>query len=216
MAYLILVTILIPLLLRWTPVPISSYILQAYTSQPSVRYHWVPYERISRHLPIAVVAAEDQKFPNHWGFDFRAIGSALEENKRRKNPRGASTITQQVVKNLFLWSGRSNIRKAFEAYFTIIIELLWPKQRILEVYLNIAEFGPGVFGVEAASQTYFNKPASRIHKTEAALFAAVLPNPRQLKVSKPSDYVLQRAGQIEKQVAQLGGITYLRDIWPVK
>jgi monofunctional biosynthetic peptidoglycan transglycosylase len=215
-ACLILVTVLIPLLLRWTPVPISSYIFQAHTSQPSVRYHWVSYQRISHYLPIAVVAAEDQKFPHHWGFDFRAIGSAIEENKRRKTPRGASTITQQVVKNLFLWPGRSYFRKAIEAYFTIMIELLWPKQRILEVYLNIAEFGPGVFGVEAASQTYFNKPASRIRKTEAALFAAVLPNPRKLKVSRPSDYVLRRVGHIERQMAQLGGITYLEGVWPAK
>lgn len=213
---LILATILIPLLLRWAPVPISSYILQAHTSQPSVRYHWVSCQRISHHLPIAVVAAEDQKFPHHWGFDFKAIGSAIEENKRRKKPRGASTITQQVAKNLFLWSGGSYIRKAIEAYFTIMIELLWPKQRILEVYLNIAEFGPGVFGVEAASQTYFNKPASRIRKNEAALFAAVLPNPGKLRVSKPTDYVLQRAGQIERQMAQLGGITYLKNVWPAK
>lgn len=213
---LLLVTFLIPLALRWAPVPFSSFILQAYITQPAVRYRWVPYQRISRHLPVAVVAAEDQKFPDHWGFDFSAIESALEENKRRKRPRGASTITQQVAKNLFLYSGSSYIRKGIEAYFTILIEMQWPKQRILEVYLNIAEFGPGVFGVEAASQTYFNKPASRIRKNEAALLAAVLPNPRKLRVSKPSDYVLQRVGQIERQMAQLGGITYLKDVWPAK
>lgn len=213
---LLLVTLLIPLALRWAPVPISSFILQAHITQPTVRYRWVPYQRISRHLPIAVVAAEDQKFPDHWGFDFSAIGSALEENKRRKRPRGASTITQQVAKNLFLYSGGGYLRKGIEAYFTLMIELLWPKQRILEVYLNIAEFGPGVFGVEAASQTYFKKPASRIRKSEAALFAAVLPNPRKLKLSGPSEYVLERAATIEKQMAQLGGIAYLKNIWPGK
>lgn len=211
-----LITILVPLALRWAPVPVSSFILQARFTQPAVRYRWVSYERISRHLPIAVVAAEDQKFPEHWGFDFSAIGSALEENKRRKRPRGASTITQQVAKNLFLYSGSSYIRKGIEAYFTVMIELLWPKRRILEVYLNIAEFGPGVFGVEAASQAYFNKPASRIHKREAALFAAVLPNPRKLKVSRPSEYVLERADKIEDQMSQLGGIAYLKNIWPAK
>lgn len=216
LAGLLLVSIVIPLVLRWIPVPTSSFILQAHLSQPAVRYRWVPYQRISRHLPIAVVAAEDQRFPEHWGFDFRAIESAIEENKRRKRPRGASTITQQVAKNLFLYPGGSYIRKGFEAYFTIMIELLWPKRRILEVYLNIAEFGPGVFGVEAASQTYFNKPASRLGKNEAALFAAVLPSPRRLKVTRPSEYVQQRAWKIEDQMSQLGGITYLKGIWPVK
>jgi monofunctional glycosyltransferase len=216
LAGLLLLTILIPMALRWVPVPFSSFIVQAHITQPAVRYRWVPYQRISRHLPIAVVAAEDQKFPDHWGFDFRAIGSALEENKRRKRPRGASTITQQVAKNLFLYSGSSYLRKGIEAYFTIMIELLWPKQRILEVYMNIAQFGPGIYGVEAASQTYFNKPASRIRKHEAALFAAVLPNPAKLKVSRPSDYVLQRARKIQGQMEQLGGISYLKDIWPAK
>lgn len=213
---LLLVTVFIPLSLRWAPVPFSSFILQARITQPAVRYRWVPYQQISRHLPVAVIAAEDQKFPNHWGFDFSAIGSALEENKKRKRPRGASTITQQVAKNLFLYSGSSYIRKGIEAYFTIMIELLWPKRRILEVYLNIAEFGPGVFGVEAASQTYFNKPASHIRKHEAALFAAVLPNPQKLKLSRPSEYVLQRADKIGDQMAQLGGIAYLKNIWPAK
>ncbi len=213
MTILLFITILIPLLLRWTPPPISSFMLQTHSIQSKIRYRWVPYGRISHHLPIAVVAAEDQKFPHHWGFDFSAIGSALEENKRRKRPRGASTISQQVAKNLFLWSGRSYIRKGVEAYFTVIIELLWPKRRILEVYLNIAQFGPGVFGVEAASQAYFKKPASRLRKSEAALFAAVLPNPQKLRLSKPSDYVLERAIQIEEQMTQLGGIAYLNGVW---
>lgn len=213
-AGLLLVTILVPLLLRWVPPPGSAFMLQANASQPAVRYRWVPCRRISPYLPIAVVAAEDQQFPRHWGFDFRAISSALEENKRRRQPRGASTITQQVAKNLFLWSGRSYIRKGLEAYFTAIIELLWPKRRILEVYLNIAQFGPNVFGVEAASRFYFQKPASRLDKGEAALLAAVLPNPRRLKVAEPSDYVRQRVGQIEQQMDLLGGVAYLKEIWP--
>ncbi len=208
-----MITILVPLMLRWVPPPISSFMLQTQSSISTLRYRWVPYGRISSHLPVAVVAAEDQKFPHHWGFDLKAIGTALEENKRRKRPRGASTISQQVVKNLFLWSGRSYLRKGVEAYLTLIIELLWPKRRILEVYLNIAQFGPGVFGVEAASQAYFQKPASRISKDEAALLAAVLPNPKILKLSSPSDYVRERAKKIEEQMSQLGGTTYLKGVW---
>lgn len=211
---LLLVTLLVPLMLRWFPPPTSSFMLKSFACQSAIRYRWVSYKRISRHLPIAVVAAEDQKFPQHWGFDFQAISLAIEDNKHRKRLRGASTISQQVSKNLFLWSGRSYIRKGLEAYFTLMIELLWPKRRILEVYLNIAEFGPEVFGVEAASQTFFNKPAARLRKSEAALLAAVLPNPRKLRVSAPSDYVRQRAVQIEEQMEQLGGIAYLKGIWP--
>ncbi|MGD9214980.1 MAG: monofunctional biosynthetic peptidoglycan transglycosylase [Desulfobacteraceae bacterium] len=213
MTSVLLITLLIPLSLRWAPPPTSAFMLQAHSIQSEIRYRWVPFARICDHLPVAVVAAEDQKFPHHWGFDFKAIGSALEENKRRNRPRGASTISQQVAKNLFLWSGRSYIRKGFEAYFTVIIELLWPKRRILEVYLNIAQFGPGVFGVEAASQAYFKKPASRLSKSEAALFAAVLPNPKKLRLWEPSDYVLERAIQIEEQMSQLGGIAYLNSVW---
>lgn len=211
---LLLVTLLVPLLLRWVPPPVSAFMLHADASRPAIRYRWVPGRHISPYLPIAVVAAEDQQFPQHWGFDFRAISSALEENKRRRRPRGASTITQQVAKNLFLWSGRSYFRKGLEAYFTVIIELLWPKRRILEVYLNIAQFGPNVFGVEAASRFYFQKPASQLDKSEAALLAAVLPNPRRLKVAEPSDYVRQRVGQIEQQMDLLGGTAYLKAIWP--
>jgi monofunctional biosynthetic peptidoglycan transglycosylase len=215
-AGLLMGTILIPLLLRWVPPPGSAFMLRAKASQAAIRYHWVPCRRISPYLPIAMVAAEDQQFPRHWGFDFHAISSALQENKRRRQPRGASTITQQVAKNLFLWPGRSYFRKGLEAYFTAIIELLWPKRRILEVYLNIAQFGPNVFGVEAASRFYFKKPASRLDKGEAALLAAVLPNPRRLKVAEPSAYVRQRVWQIKRQMDLLGGIAYLKEIWPDK
>jgi monofunctional biosynthetic peptidoglycan transglycosylase len=212
-ASILVLTILVPLALRWVPPPISAFMLQSKRPLSAIQYRWVPYGRISPHLSIAVVAGEDQQFPHHWGFDFRAIGSALEENKHRKIPRGASTISQQVVKNLFLWPGRSYLRKGVEAYFTVIIELLWPKLRILEIYLNVAQFGPNVFGVEAASQAYFQKPASRIHPREAALFAAVLPNPKKLKLSTPSEYVRHRATEIEAQMIQLGGMAYLKGIW---
>lgn len=205
-------TIIIPLVLRWAPPPTSAFMLFNDSSKTPNQYRWISYERISRHMPIAVVAAEDQKFPQHWGFDFEAIGKAMDENKWRARPRGASTISQQVAKNLFLWSGRSYVRKGLEAYFTMIIELLWPKRRILEVYLNIAQFGPGIFGVEAAGYAYFNKPASQLHKSEAALLAAVLPNPRKLKAARPSEYVRVRATQIEQQMERLGGPAYLKDM----
>lgn len=209
---LLLVTLVVPLVLRWAPPPTSAFMLRSSMRRSFADYRWVSWRQISRHLPIAVVAAEDQNFPTHWGFDLDAISKALDENKRRRRPRGASTISQQVAKNLFLWPGRSYIRKGVEAYFTVIIELMWPKRRILEVYLNIAQFGPGIFGVEAASRAYFAKPASRLGESEAALLAAVLPNPIKLKAAAPSDYVRQRVQQIEDQMDQLGGPAYLSDI----
>ncbi len=186
--------------------------LQYGAGRSKPHYQWVPWKEISPHMTIAVVAAEDQKFPHHWGFDLDAISNALEENRRRSRPRGASTISQQVAKNLFLWPGRSYLRKGLEAYFTVFIELLWPKRRILEIYLNIAEFGPGVFGVGAASRAYFKKPPSKLLPGEAAILAAVLPNPRRLKAASPSDYVQQRAFQILRQMNRLGGPGFLKII----
>jgi monofunctional biosynthetic peptidoglycan transglycosylase len=209
---LMTISLAVPLGLRWLPPPTSAFMLHSEVPDPALRYHWIPWQRISPHLPIAVVASEDQKFPHHRGFDFDAIGKAIDENKWRRRPRGASTITQQVAKNLFLWSGKSYFRKGLEAYFTMVLELVWPKRRIIEVYLNIAQFGPGIYGVEAASRAYFSKPASRISKSEAALLAAVLPNPRKLKAANPSDYVRHRAREIEAQMEQLGGAAYLKDI----
>ena len=173
-------------------------------------YRWVPYRDISANLPIAVVAAEDQKFPIHAGFDFDAIADAIEDGSDGGPARGASTISQQVAKNLFLWPGRSWLRKGIEAYFTVLIETLWPKRRILEVYLNTAEFGPGIFGVGAASQRFFDEPASRLDREQAALLAAVLPAPRRLHADRPSEYVRARAERIESEAARLGGPAYLR------
>ncbi len=209
---LLVASVLIPLLFRWIDPPTSSFMLQYASIQRRLKYQWVSWDRISPHMATAVVAAEDQKFPDHWGFDLDAIGDAMEENKRRSRPRGASTISQQVAKNLFLWPGRSYVRKALEAYFTVLIEMLWPKKRILEVYMNIAEFGPGVFGVETASRAYFHKPSSRLGPYEASLLAAVLPNPQRLKAARPSSYVRQRAAEIRKQMAQLGGTGYIREL----
>jgi monofunctional biosynthetic peptidoglycan transglycosylase len=173
-------------------------------------YRWVPYREISPNLPIAVVAAEDQKFPIHAGFDFDAIADAIEDQADGGPSRGASTISQQVAKNLFLWPGRSWLRKGVEAYFTVLLETLWPKRRILEVYLNVAEFGPGVFGVGAASQRFFDESASRLDREQAARLAAVLPAPRKLHADRPSEYVRSRAERIEEEVARLGGPAYLR------
>ena len=173
---------------------------------------WVSMDEISPWMGLAVIAAEDQKFPDHWGFDVFAIEKALAHNERNENRiRGASTLSQQTAKNLFLWDGRSWVRKGLEAGLTLGIETVWSKKRILTVYLNIAEFGDGVFGVEAASQRYFHKPASRLSPSEAALLAAVLPNPLRFKASAPSGYVRSRQAWIMRQMRQLGGESFMRE-----
>jgi monofunctional glycosyltransferase len=161
-----------------------------------------------------VIAAEDQQFPFHTGFDLKSIRDAVRENAHRKRPRGASTISQQVAKNLFLWNGGGYVRKGLEAWFTVLIELLWPKERILEVYLNVAQFGRGVFGVEAASHTFWRKPAARLSRTEAATLAAVLPNPIRLRADRPSRYVQSRRDWILGQMSGLGGREYLEEVSP--
>ncbi len=202
-------TLFLIVLLRWVPVPFSAFMVGHFISGEKVDYDWVPYSRIARAMPIAVVASEDQRFPDHWGFDFEAIADAMEHNSNHKRIRGASTISQQVAKNLFLWPGRSWVRKGLEAALTLAIEGCWPKRRILEVYLNIAQFGPNTFGVGAASRRYFGRPPARLSSYQAALLAAVLPNPNQYKVSPPSAYVWQRAADIQEQVRLLGGPSYL-------
>lgn len=186
------------LVLRWLPPPISAFMLQSEV-QP-VEYRWVPAARIPDSLRRAVVAAEDQKFWTHQGFDLEAIERAFAHNQKSRRKRGASTISQQVAKNLFLWPGRSYLRKALEASFTVLIEALWPKQRILEVYLNIAEFGPGVYGAEAAAQKFFGKPAAALTPPESARLAAVLPNPRKYRLASPGPYVQARAVWILAQI----------------
>ncbi len=175
-----------------------------------VDYRWVPWRRISPRAALAVIASEDQNFATHWGFDVESIQKAIDQHERGQRLRGASTISQQVAKNLFLWSGRSYLRKGLEAYFTVLIELTWSKRRILEVYLNIVELGDGVFGVEAASERYFHKPASRLSADEAALLAAVLPNPIRLRANHPSAYVEERRGWIVQQMEQIGGSGYIK------
>ncbi|WP_129775697.1 monofunctional biosynthetic peptidoglycan transglycosylase [Peristeroidobacter soli] len=198
-------------LLRWVDPPTSAFMLR---EAGPVRYRWVDWERISPHVKVAVIASEDQKFPEHHGFDFDSINDALEDRERGRRVRGASTLSQQVAKNLFLWPGQNWIRKGLEAYFTVLIETLWPKKRILEVYVNIAEFGSGVFGVGAASEVFFRKPAARLSAPDAALLAAVLPNPKRMKVGAPSVYVRSRQLWILGQMRGLGGVSLLQTIDP--
>jgi monofunctional biosynthetic peptidoglycan transglycosylase len=204
------------LLLRWLPPVTSAFMIgrkmdavMAGDWKFRLDYRWRNSSQISSNLPIALVAAEDQTFPTHHGFDFKAIDKAFANNKRGRKVRGASTISQQVAKNLFLWSGRSYLRKALEAWYTVLIEFTWPKQRILEVYANIAEFGDGIYGAEAASQVFFKKPATRLSSGESARLAAVLPSPRKYNAKNPGPYVQRRARWIETQVRHLGGASYL-------
>lgn len=208
-AVFIALTVGVVLPFRWAPPPTSAFMIQERSSGKKIDYRWVPFSRISPYARLAVIASEDQNFFDHWGIDLKAISDAIEDNRDRPIPRGASTISQQVAKNLFLWPGHSYVRKAIEVYFTVMMELLWPKQRILEVYLNIAEMGNGVFGIEAASQRFFKKAAADLDRGEAATLAAVLPNPKQLLANQPSDYVRQRTRRITQQMTALGGIRFL-------
>jgi monofunctional biosynthetic peptidoglycan transglycosylase len=216
--FLALLVSVVPIVIfRWLPPPISAVMLEhrvarllGRESGPPIRYRWTSWSSISVSMRLAAVAAEDQKFPQHRGFDFDSIADAVEDAAARGGLRGASTITQQVARNLFLWQGRSWIRKGLEAYFTVLLEGCWPKRRILEVYLNIAQFGPEVYGVAAASQTFFAKRPAALTPGEAALLAAVLPNPTHLHVRNPSAYVRERAAWIEGQTVLLGGPAYLK------
>ena len=214
--WFVLLTSLQVLVLRWVPPLASAFMVsrqvEAWTAGDvdfRLDYRWRGQARISRNLPIALVAAEDQTFPFHHGFDFKAIDKALKHNQRGRKVRGASTITQQVAKNLFLWKGRSWVRKGLEAWYTVLIEVLWPKARILEVYANIAEFGDGIYGAEAASRRFFGKPASALTPAQSARLAAVLPSPRRYSAANPGPYVQRRARWIERQVRHLGGPGYL-------
>jgi monofunctional glycosyltransferase len=207
------------LLMRWLDPFSSAFMLSARLDAMWAgdfryrnRYEWVDLERIAPHAGLAVIAAEDQQFPFHYGFDLKSIREAAKHNQRGKRIRGASTITQQVAKNLFLWSGKSYARKGVEAWFTMLIELLWPKSRILEVYLNIAEMGHGIYGAEAASRAFFHHSAAKLTRHEAATLAAVLPDPRRLRANKPSRYVAARREWIVGQMRLLGGTAYLRRV----
>ncbi|MCU0467106.1 MAG: monofunctional biosynthetic peptidoglycan transglycosylase [Arcicella sp.] len=171
---------------------------------------WEPYENISKEAALAVVASEDQLFPQHNGFDFKAMWGAFRHNLKGKRIKGASTISQQVAKNVFLWQGRSYIRKILEVYFTFMIELIWGKERILEVYLNVAETGKMTFGVEAASLRFYGHSANSLSRNEAARIAAVLPSPNRFSIANPSGYVQRRTNFIMRQMRGLGGKAYLK------
>lgn len=207
---------LVILCLRWIPPPGSSFMLIRQIERltpgsdvPPIHYTWIDRDRISPLMALAVIAAEDQHFPSHWGFDFTAISQAVEYNTSSPKIRGASTITQQTAKNLFLWGGRSYLRKGLEAGLTLCLELLWSKERILEVYLNIAEFGDGIYGVHAAAARFFGKTPAQLTLHEAALLAGVLPSPRSLHADHPSFYLQSRARWITSHMGKLGGTRFL-------
>lgn len=215
-----LLSVLIVLVLRLVNPPTSAFMIAARLESWSakdrkplvLRQQWRDLREISPQAAIAVVASEDQLFPQHRGFDLAQIRKALDEADQGGRARGASTISQQTAKNLFLWSGRSLVRKGLEAWFTVLLEAFWPKRRILEVYLNIAQFGDGLYGVQSAAREYFRHDAAKLSAGEAALLAAVLPNPVRLKAGSPSAYVQRRRDEILGQMQSLGGPRYLQDV----
>lgn len=197
-------TILSVILLRFVPVLITPTMLIRCVQQVTegrelkLKHYWVPLERISKDMPLAVIASEDAQFMNHHGFDFNAIVHAAERNRKHPEKRklGASTISQQTAKNVFLWPGRSWVRKGFEAYFTVLIELFWSKERIMEVYLNSIEMGEGIYGAEAVALEHFQVTAKQLTRSQCALIAATLPNPRRFSSKSPSAYMLKRQQRI--------------------
>jgi monofunctional biosynthetic peptidoglycan transglycosylase len=193
---------------RWIDPPTTAFIwrYESEAGRDAVQ-RWVPLRQVSPRLALAVIASEDQKFPDHRGFDLDSIASAL-----REGDRGASTLTQQVAKNLYLWPGRSWSRKILEAWLTLWIELTWQKPRILEVYLNVAEFGPGIYGAAAASERFFGVSPRGLTEEQAAQLAAILPSPRRMSAAKPSAYVRARAREIREQMRQLGGVRFVKQL----
>ncbi len=208
-------TILAVFIYKWCPVYVTPLMLircaqQIKHGEPlRMKHHWVPLDSISMYLPIAVMASEDQRFLNHHGFDFVEINKAIEERRTKGRKRGASTISQQTAKNVFLWPGQSWLRKALEAYFTYLIEIVWGKQRIMEVYLNSIEMGRGIYGAEAVAQQHFGRNSQNLTRPNCALIAATLPNPTKFSSLNPSTYLLQRQTAIMKQMRHI-------DIFPKK
>jgi monofunctional glycosyltransferase len=194
------------IILRWVDPPITLTQLGSVLSGYGLKRDYVNYDEISPNAKLAVISSEDQIFTDHNGFDFKSIKKAMAYNEKKPGRlRGGSTISQQVAKNVFLWQGRSWVRKGLEVYFTFMIELVWSKKRILEMYLNVAEMGKGIFGIEAASQAYFKKPAKKLTRQEAAMVAACLPNPKKYSVKPPSRYVSVRSGWVMRQMNHLDG-----------
>lgn len=209
---LIIASIATVIIYRFVPVPITPLMVIRYFEMEDgkIEKDWESLEDISPSLPLAVITSEDQKFDEHYGFDIEAIEKAAKYNERHKGKKvkGASTISQQTAKNVFLWPSRSWIRKGLEVYFTLLIEIFWSKERIMEVYLNVIEMGPGIYGAEAAANYYFNKPAARLTRSESALIAAILPNPRRWSASKPTPYILRRKSRILKKMQT---VTFLKE-----
>ncbi len=202
---LFLLSVVVTVIYKWVPVPATELMLKRYlVNGSSIEKEWVPIDKIANSMQLAVVSSEDQNFLTHHGFDFEAIQKVLEQEDVSKM-RGASTISQQTAKNVFLWDGRNFVRKGFEAYFTCLIEWIWGKQRIMEVYLNVIEFGDGIYGVEAAAHHYFGKSASNLSKEEAATLAALLPNPREYGKNINGRYIQKRKIWILRQMRNLGG-----------
>ena len=198
-------TLLLTLPLRWIDPPGSAFMLiERVTSSHEIKHHWVPLNEISPELALAVIAAEDQNFPNHYGFDLREIRAAVEFHRQGGRLRGASTISQQLARNLYLWPHRSWARKGLELWFTMPLELFLPKQRVLEIYLNVVEFGVGIYGAEAAAQHHFGKSARALTRAEAALLASVLPAPKHLDASRPGEYLIERQRWVMGQMNNLG------------
>jgi monofunctional glycosyltransferase len=207
----LLLTVVQVLLLRVVDPPFSAFMAERQVAgwaggdlRPAISYSWRDLDAMAPSLPLALVAAEDQNFPRHSGFDFAAIEKARASNARGHKVRGASTISQQVAKNLFLWSGRSWVRKGIEAWYTVLIETIWPKHRILEMYANVAEFGDGIYGAQAAARHFFGVDASRLTPEQSARLAAVLPSPRRYDARHPGPYVQRRSRGIQRQMRHLG------------
>lgn len=202
----VLICVLWVLLLRVVPPPVTWEMAAQANERKGIERAWVPYRAISPAMPLAVIASEDQLFMDHHGFDVEAMRKAMDHNDRGKSVRGASTISQQTAKNVFLWPGRTYLRKGLEAWFTVLIEALWSKQRILEVYVNVAETGPGRFGAEATARQCFQRSAAKLTREQAALIAAVLPSPRRYNACRPSAYVRRRQAWVLRQMAQIGDV----------
>lgn len=212
----ILLNLLSVLALKWLNPPTSSFMLQrsfsAWMTENenfTLRHEWVPWERISSHVKMAVITAEDQRFADHWGLDLKSMRQAIDEYERGRSLRGASTLTQQLAKNLFLWPGRSWVRKGLEAWFSLLMECILGKRRILELYLNVAEFGNGIYGVEAAGRHFYGKSAENLNRAESALMATVLPSPRRYNLANPSMYMYERQSWILRYMNLLGTERYL-------
>lgn len=204
-ALLLLLLVGLTLPLRWIDPATSAYMmLDEWRNERPVRQQWAPYDAISDHLKLAVIASEDQKFPHHFGFDIEQIRQAVDTRLGGGRLRGASTITQQLARNLYLWPGRDWLRKGLEAALTVPLEIFVPKHRLLEIYLNIAEFDDGVYGAEAAARHYFSKSASGLARQEAAMLAAVLPAPKRFEADRPQDFLRQRQRWILAQMDNLG------------